>query len=113
MRRGAFTLIELMIVVLIIAILLAIAVPQWIRSRELSRYRACISNLRLIDNAKEQYAMDQNRNNGDPCAMADIWPTYIKGTAAPICPSGGNYTVNNVGTAPTCSYNLAPYPHVL
>lgn len=99
-ERG-FTLVEIMIVVLIIGILLAIAVPNFVRARESSRTKACVANLKQIDAAKEQWAMDNNKSNGDACAMTDLVPTYIKST--PSCPSGGTYTVGNVGTNPTCS----------
>ena len=58
-NHSAFTLVEIMIVVLIIGILLGIAVPNFIRARETSRSKACIANLKQVDTAKEQYAMDQ------------------------------------------------------
>jgi prepilin-type N-terminal cleavage/methylation domain-containing protein len=99
-ERG-FTLVEIMIVVLIIGILLAIAVPNFVRARESSRAKACVSNLKQIDAAKEQWAMDNNKSDGAACAMTDLVPNYIKST--PSCPSGGTYTVGNVGTNPTCS----------
>ncbi|MBL1149879.1 MAG: prepilin-type N-terminal cleavage/methylation domain-containing protein [Armatimonadetes bacterium] len=100
-RTKGFTLVEIMIVVLIIGILLAIAVPNFIKARETSRTKSCISNLRQIDAAKEQWAMDNKAADGDAVAWADIVPDYIK--SQPECPSGGTYTVGNVGTNPTCT----------
>lgn len=90
-----------MIVVLIIGILLAIAVPNFIKARETSRKQTCIGNLKQCDSGKEQWAMENNKTTGDTCAWADLAPTYIK--AQPNCPSGGAYTVDVIGTNPTCS----------
>ncbi|MGC8862798.1 MAG: type II secretion system protein, partial [Armatimonadota bacterium] len=76
-RRGGFTLIEIMIVVLIISVLLAIAIPNFMRARETSRAKACCSNLRQIETAKEQNAMDNKLSDGDD-VVGDLWPDYIK-----------------------------------
>lgn len=100
-RDQGFTLIEIMIVVLIIGVLLAIAVPNFVKARETSRTKACVANLKQIDAAKEQWAMNNNKNDGDASVDADV-NTFIKG-GAPDCPSGGTYTYQAVGTAPTCS----------
>jgi prepilin-type N-terminal cleavage/methylation domain-containing protein len=97
--RHGFTLVEIMIVVLIIGILLAIAVPNFVRARESSRAKSCQANLKQIDSAKEQYMMDNNTTTA-PAAMANIVPDYIKAT--PVCPSGGAYTIGDAVTAPTC-----------
>ena len=103
-----------MIVVLIIGILMAIAVPNFIRARESSRRNSCIANLKQMDSAKEQWAMDNKKATGDACQMSDIAGTYMKGAAAgPTCPGGGSYTVNAVGTNPACSKAAAPDLHVL
>lgn len=117
MRRGekGFTLIEIMIVVLIIGILLAIAVPNFIKARETSRAKSCIANLKQIDAAKEQWAMDNKKTTGDTPAWADLVGAdkYIKGNQ-PACPSGGTYTIGAVGTDPTCSIGSSTTPpHVL
>ena len=99
--RRAFTLIEIMIVVLIIGILMAIAVPNFIKARESSRKSTCVANLKQIDSGKEQWAMENKKDTGAVVAWADLTPNYIK--AQPSCPSGGAYTIGNIGANPTCS----------
>jgi prepilin-type N-terminal cleavage/methylation domain-containing protein len=98
-----FTLVEIMIVVLIIGILLAIAVPNFIRARETSRAKACVANLKQIESAKEQWAMDNKKTNTDTPAGTDLYGAglYIKTT--PVCPSGGSYTEGNMATRPVCT----------
>ena len=117
--RAGFTLVEIMIVVLIIGILLAIAVPNFVRARESSRAKACVANLKQIDSGKEQYAMDNKLATGASVTngLADLVgsTSYIKST--PSCPSNGTYTVAAIGTAPSCSVGVnagATYaPHQL
>lgn len=100
-RRSGFTLVEIMIVVLIIGVLAAIAVPNWVNARTTSRKSACITNLRRIETAKEQWTMDNKKGTGDATQMTDLAPTYIKST--PVCPGGGTYTTGVVGTSPSCT----------
>lgn len=124
--RRAFTLIEIMIVVLIIGILLAIAVPNFVRARESSRAKACVSNLKQIDSAKEQWAMDNKKPAGDSTLKDTDISTlagsklvgpdgYIK--SVPTCEAAGTYTVGPIGTNPECSVKAntaASYaPHIL
>ncbi len=100
-RERGFTLVEIMIVVLIIGILLAIAVPSFISARERSRANACRSNLRQIQAAKEQWAMANNQGPTATPAWADLTPDFIQ--QQPNCPSGGTYTIGNMSANPTCS----------
>src|SRR5665647_1313654 len=115
-NESGFTLIEIMIVVLIIGILLAIAVPNFVKARETSRTKSCVSNLKQIDSAKEQWAMDFKKNISDEPVQSNL-DTEVAGESGqyikkwPECPSGGNYDViNAVGTDPTCSIGLT---HIL
>ena len=101
----AFTLVEIMIVVAIIGLLAAIAIPSFIKARQTSQTNACINNLRQIDAAKEQWALATGATNGDlvvETGTDGVW-SYIKGGVMPTCPATGTYTVGVVGTDPTCS----------
>jgi prepilin-type N-terminal cleavage/methylation domain-containing protein len=93
--RHGFTLVEIMIVVLIIGILLAIAVPNFIKARESSRTKSCIANLKQIDSAKEQYMMDNKTTTAPSTLSTYVGSTsYIKNT--PICPSERRHHASGV-----------------
>ena len=103
-KRKGFTLVEIMIVVLIIGILLAIAIPNFIKARQNSRLQTIVANLKQIENAKEQCAMDKGASNGDTtlCTQAVVTAAttgYMK--AWPSGPISGTYAINAIGTAPT------------
>ena len=76
-RRGGFTLVEIMIVVAIIALLAAIAVPGFLRARKRSQATRILNDLRMIDSAVDQYAIETNRVTGNPVAITD-WTNYLK-----------------------------------
>src|SRR5437868_13278616 len=76
-RRGGFTLVEIMIVVAIIALLAAIAVPGFLRARKRSQASRIINDLRLIDSAVDQYAIETNKTSGQTVNTAD-WTNYLK-----------------------------------
>src|ERR1041385_5234075 len=93
--KGAFTLIEIMIVVAIIGLLAAIAVPNFVKARTQSQTNACINNLRQIDSGKEQLAMEAKLATG-ASVVVDSVNVYIKGGTTPVCPASGTYTYNNL-----------------
>lgn len=100
-RSRGFTLVEIMIVILIIAILVSIAVPTFMRVRSSSRRSSCMSNLRSIDSRKEQLAMEARLEDGDTVTWAQLVPAYLK--SQPTCPGGGTYDIGVVGATPTCT----------
>src|SRR5947209_8867473 len=76
-RRGGFTLVEIMIVVAIIALLAAIAVPCFLRARKRSQASKILNDLRRIDGAVDQYAIETGRKTGDVVNVTD-WTNYLK-----------------------------------
>jgi hypothetical protein len=91
--------------IFVIPMMMAIAIPNFVKARDTSMQNACINNLRQIDAAKNEWALENNKTNGTPVTEADIKP-YIKLDASgnlPKCPAGGTYTIGPIGQVPTCS----------
>ena len=79
-----------------------IAIPSFVKARTTSQQNACVNNLRQLDSAKEQWAMATNKSDGDAPVESGVLE-YIKGAAMPVCPDGGTYELNAIGTSPACS----------
>jgi len=126
MKKG-FTLVEIMIVVAIIGLLAAIAIPSFMRARLTSQQNACINNLRQVEAAKDQYALENGLTNNAPITGADDTARFTALVGAgtgyiktfPVCPGNTNasattktaamsaldYSVNPVGSNSACRIN--------
>jgi len=100
-RKSGFTLVEIMIVVLIIALLLAVAIPNFLMARENAGAKGCIGNLRQVLHAKQMFSMEHNAGATEEVTWDDIMP-YLRG-GQPTCPTGGTYELLTVADTVTCN----------
>jgi len=109
-RKAGFTLVEIMIVVAIIGLLAAIAIPNFIRARATSQANACINNLRQIDAAINEWALENGKSTGSTVTGTATVSAYIKLNSAnsvPGCPAGGTYNTSTVGATPQVNCTLS------
>ena len=100
--RSAFTLVEIMVVVAIIGLLAAIAIPNMVKARTTSQTNACIENLRKIDGAKHAWAIENKKVATDAPGDGDLFGDTLYIRNKPQCPAGGTYTLMRVSDKPTC-----------
>jgi prepilin-type N-terminal cleavage/methylation domain-containing protein len=118
-RKAGFTLIEIMIVVAIIGLLAAIAIPNFVHARTTAQQNACINNLRQIDGAKQEWALENKAVATATPVDSNIQPYMGRGSngSLPTCPLDSSatfdtsYTPGNLSTAPLCK--ISPTNHVL
>jgi prepilin-type N-terminal cleavage/methylation domain-containing protein len=106
-RKAGFTLVEIMIVVAIIGLLAAIAIPNFVKARTASQRNACMANLKQIDGAKASWALEQKKNNADVPVTTDIYGNTCFIRTEPLCPAGGTYTLGAVDTRVICSLSTS------
>lgn len=112
--RKAYTLVEIMIVVAIVAIIFSIALPNYLKTGKVSARNICINNLKQIDGAVEQWALDKSIPQGvtPTSSQEEEIYGYVK-SGKPKCPSGGEYTIHAVGDNPQVTCNREDEGHKL
>jgi len=109
--RQAFTLVEIMVVVLIISVILNMALPSFIQARNNTQTKACMENLRHIQDAKQEWAIVQQQPGTATPTWSNLAPDLeLNGATQLYCPTqGGTYTINEVDQVPVC--NQYPLTH--
>ena len=114
--KDGFTLVEIMIAVVIVGLLAGISVPNFLKARCIAQANTCISHLRDIDAATQQWALETKQNEKQPVIYSEI-QSYLKGQL--VCPAGGkgfsdSYDMTVVGEKPTCrKVANGDHPHIL
>lgn len=111
--KSGFTLVEVMIVVAIVGLLAAIGVRNYISARMTAQRNVCITNLKQLDAAKQQWAADTNQGLTSTPANSDLFGASLYLKTNVVCPTGGSYSLNAVSVLPTCNRSASPDFHTL
>ena len=87
----------------VIGVLAGIAIPSFARARNLAETQGCFNNLRMLEAAKEQAALQHELKPGQPVTEAQVSETLANGFQGLVCRKGGRYSINPVGESPSCS----------
>ena len=111
-HKSGFTLVEIMIVVAIIGLLAAIAIPNFVKARTNSQMNACIANMKQVDGAKATWALEQKKTSADVPGTSDLFGTAAYIRTKPVCPAGtADYVMVAVSATQVCP--TVPATHIL